>query len=378
METWIERQKNILDFTLSSLLRRKGKNLALIFVYAFVVFMLGSVLFFSHAIKKEASLILQEAPEMIVQRTNAGRHDPIPVRYIESIQKIRGVQSVRGRLWGYYYDPVSGANYTVMVPEKSQPGPGKIAIGKGVSRTRFIFPSDSMEFRSHDGTLLSLQVQQIFPAASELVSSDLILLDEDDFFRLFGGSKAHATDLTLRIRNPKELPTIALKIAEMFPDTRIILREEILRTYDSIFTWRGGIMIFILAGALLAFIILAWDRASGLSLEEKREIGILKAIGWETSDVLLMKFWEGLVISLSAFLAGIIFAYGHVFFANSLFFEPALKGWSILYPEFRLTPFIDPSQIATLLFLTVVPYTVATIVPSWRAATIDPDTVMRA
>ena len=378
MKPWIERQKNILDFTLSSLLRRKGKNLALIFVYALMVFMLGSVLLFTQAIRKEASLILQDAPEMIVQKSNAGRHELIPTRYIESIQKIRGVQSVRGRLWGYYYDPVIGANYTIMVSDKLSPEPGKIAIGEGISRARLVFPGDSLEFKGHDGTLLALQVQQVFPAASELVSSDLILLREEDFSRLFGTSKEYATDLTLRVRNQKELPTIALKVAEMFPDTRIILREEILRTYDSIFNWRGGMMIFILAGALLAFIILAWDRASGLSLEERREIGILKAIGWETSDVLLMKFWEGLVISLSSFLAGIIFAYGHVFFATSVLFEPALKGWAILYPNFKLTPFIDPSQIATLLFLTVVPYTVATIVPSWRAATIDPDAVMRA
>ena len=137
-------------------------------------------------------------------------------------------------------------------------------------------------------------------------------------------------------------------------------------------------MVFLLFGALLAFIIFAWDKASGLSLEERREIGILKAVGWETSDVLLMKFWEGLVISLSSFLMGIILAYFHVFFTSSALFAPALKGWSVLYPDFKLTPFIDFSQIAALFFLTVVPYTVATIIPSWRAATIDPDAVMRA
>ena len=99
-------------------------------------------------------------------------------------------------------------------------------------------------------------------------------------------------------------------------------------------------MIFILTGALLAFIIFAWDKASGLSLEERREIGILKAIGWETSDVLLMKFWEGMVVSLSSFLMGLILAYVHVFFTSSAFFEPALKGWAVLYPQFKLTPLL--------------------------------------
>ena len=90
-----------------------------------------------------------------------------------------------------------------------------------------------------------------------------------------------------------------------------------------------------------------------------------------------MKFWEGTAISLSAFFAGLLLAYVHVFFMSSALFEPVLKGWAMLYPEFRLIPFIDPYQVVTLLFLTVVPYTVATLIPSWRAATVDPDSVMR-
>ncbi|MGZ3593818.1 MAG: FtsX-like permease family protein, partial [Syntrophales bacterium] len=106
-------------------------------------------------------------------------------------------------------------------------------------------------------------------------------------------------------------------------------------------------------------------------------IGILKALGWETADVISVKAYEGMVVSLFSFCLGIIFAYAHVFFSSAALFAPALKGWSVLYPDFRLTPFIDPYQVAVLFFLTVVPYTVATIVPSWRAAIVDPDSVMR-
>lgn len=377
MQKWIERQKHIIDFTLSSLIRRKGKNAALLIVYTLVVFMLASVVFFVQAIKREASVILKDSPDMVIQKMSAGRHELIPISYMDQIRSIRGVNSARARLWGYYYDPVVGANYTLMVAEDSGPPAGAIIIGQGVSRARLAYEGDTLEFRSHDGAIIDLGVKSTLSRESELVSSDLILVSEQDYRRIFGTPVGFATDFAVRVKNPRELPTVALKVAEHFPDTRQILKDEIFRTYDAVFSWRGGMMLVILCGSLLAFIILAWDKASGLSSEERREIGILKAIGWETSDVLLMKFWEGMAISLSSLLAGVILAYAHVFFTSAALFETALKGWAVLYPSFRVTPFIDLSQLVILFFLAVVPYTVATIIPSWRAATVDPDSVMR-
>jgi ABC-type lipoprotein release transport system permease subunit len=377
MANWVERQKNILDFTLSSLLRRMLKNLALASVYTLVVFLLASVMFFSSAIKKEASLLLQDAPEITVQRILAGRHSPIPLNYIERINDIPGVTSVRGRLWGYYYDPVVGANYTLIVPATDEPEKGSIRVGAGVARARSLLVGDAVEFRTYRGEIMDLEVRQILSSASELVSSDLVVFSAEDFRAVNGGSPDFVTDIALRALNPRELSTIALKVSERLPDTRVILREEILRTYDAVFNWRGGILLIILTGTVLAFIILAWDKASGLSPEERREIGILKATGWETSDVLLMKFWEGAVLSLSSFFLGVLLAYVHVFFLSAGLFAPALKGWAVLLPKFRLIPAVDAAQLVALFFLTVVPYSVATIIPAWRSSVVDPDSVMR-
>ena len=374
---WIEKQKNIVDFTLSSLFRRKGKNMALIVVYTLVIFSLASVMFFTYSIKQEAALTLKAAPEMVVQRLVMGRHDLIPLSYMEEIKKIWGVQSVSARLWGYYYDPTNGANYTLMVNGDLNADPGKIVIGHGVARNLLVKESGTIPFKTYDGSYHFLKIKDILSAESELVSADLILLSETDFRKIFALAAGQATDLVLKVRNANEVDTIATKIIEIYPDTRPVLRREILSTYDAVFDWRGGMIIVILSVAVLAFIILAWDKATGLSAEEKKEIGTLKALGWETSDVLLMKYWEGAIVSLSSFIIGVLLAYLHVFFASSVVFEPALKGWSVLYPDFKLTPFLNAYQVATLFFLTVIPYTVATIVPSWRAATVDPDSVMR-
>jgi ABC-type lipoprotein release transport system permease subunit len=232
--------------------------------------------------------------------------------------------------------------------------------------------------RIADGTPRIFTVATILPQGSELVSADLIIMSQSDFRALFAMPDGYATDLAITVANPRELVTIAGKIAEQLPDTRPILKNEILRTYDSIFDWRGGVLVVILAVAVLAFVIFAWDKASGLSAEERREIGILKSIGWETADVLLLKFWEGIAVSLTAFMAGIMLAYGHVFFFAAPLFAPALKGWAVLYPKFRLVPHIDAYQLTVLFVLTVLPYTVATIVPSWLAATVDADTAMRS
>lgn len=378
MNPWLEKQRHLIDFTLASLGRRKTKNIGLLLAYTLLVFVLASLTLFTHALRSEASFVLAGSPEVILQRMVAGRHDLIPPNYIEKIGRIRGVQKKEGRLWGYYYDTVLNANYTFMARPADEVADGYIMVGNALARERGLAAHNTISFRSYSGKLFTFEVSAVLSPDSELLSADLVLLSENDFRRFFEYPAGHFTDIALSVANPQEVRNIAAKLSSALPDSRPILREEVLRTYQSVFDWREGIVLTVLAGAILAFTILAWEKASGLSAEEKREIGILKAIGWETGDVIRMKTWEGLLISLTAFLLGFIAAYVHVFHFDAAVFEPVLKGWSVLYPRFTLVPTVDGLQIATLFFFTVFPYTAAVLVPIWRAAITDPDAVMRA
>ncbi|MES9861400.1 MAG: FtsX-like permease family protein [Candidatus Thiodiazotropha sp. LLP2] len=377
MICFLRKQKYLIDYILSSLLRNKGKNFALLAVYTLIIFMLASVMLFTHALRKEAVSMLENAPEIIVQRLQAGRNALVPSEYLDKIGKLRGVTQKSGRLWGYYYDPAVKANYTVMTAGQESLPTTEIIIGAGIARTRGLSLGDYLTLRSQSGDAYAFKVSKLLDERSELVTTDLLLISPLAFRRLFNIPEGVYSDLVLSVRNPREVRKVAEKLLLMLPDSRPILREEILRTYDSIFSWREGVIFVLLMGSVLAFMIFAWDKASGLSAEERREIGILKAVGWETSDVMRMKFWEGVIISLMAFLLGYLAAYAHVFFASASLFEPVLKGWAVLYPRFQLTPVVDGLQLATLFFFTVLPYILATIIPVWRTSITDPDAVMR-
>ncbi len=56
MMGFIRRQKYLMDFTLASLLRRKGKNLGLLLVYSMIVFLLASVMLFTSSLRREAGV----------------------------------------------------------------------------------------------------------------------------------------------------------------------------------------------------------------------------------------------------------------------------------------------------------------------------------
>jgi cell division protein FtsX len=382
------RHLKILEYALSSLVRRKYKNLAVILVYAFTIAVLSSVLFLTHALKIEASRLLAEAPELIVQKVIGGRHDLVPVAYGEKIAAIPGVAAVLPRFWGYYYDALTKANYTLLAVESDPPdlamvqgrlpaGPGECAIGAGVSESRHVETGDDLILVDSENLGISLEVVGVFRAESRLLTNDLVVLGRNDLTAFFGYPPDLATDISVTVRNPREVNTIAEKIKRILPHSRPISRSEILRTYAGVFNWRSGMMLSVFSAALISFCILAWDKATGISAEEKREIGILKAIGWETSDILELKFWEGISVSLTSLLLGLLAAYVHVFFLGATVLTPVIKGWSVIFPTFRLLPVVDFYQVLVIGFLTVTPYVASTVVPSWKAAITDPETAMR-
>jgi len=398
--SWLARQRNIVDFSVQSLIRRGSKNLLILLMFSLLVFVVSSVLFITGSLTVELFSTSEELPEITVQKIIGGRQAHIQKTYLDPIRQIPGVAAVEPRVWGYFYLEELQANFTIfgldlnllesdeykplVEPRLNQgseaSGPDfRMIVGEGVYRllAEIRMADTFLFFQPNWETTIPFDIVGTFKAETQLQSNDLMVVQTEGARRILELPDGEYTDLVVYVPNPEETETIALKIRRYFPELRTITKAQIQSTYSSMFNWKSGFVLSSLLVVVFAFLVLIWDKASGLSPEEKREIGILKAIGWDTDMVLAVKFWEGLTISILAGLSGILVAYAYIYWLHAPGMREIFIGWSTIYPHFQLVPRIDMKYLLLIVTLTVVPYCAVTVLPAWRAAITDPDAIMR-
>lgn len=386
----MKRMFNLLEYALISLNRRRKKYIALILIYSIVVAFFSSVMFFTSSLKQETEVVLEEIPELWVQKITGGRLVPMKNQFVNDISNIRGIRQIVPRIWGYSYDTPTGAVLTitgsdstfqglelVKTLDKSPLQKGEAVCGTGFMEMRGLFLGERFTIQNSFGELHTFTIKGVFDSASDLLTKDLVILSPQDARTILGLKTDEYTDIGVSIYNADETANIGKKIDQQFGGIRVVTKEQLRSTYETLFSWRGGIFIYGSIISILAFLILAWDRAAGLDNEEKKELGILKGIGWEISDVLWVKFWEGFVISSISALTGILLAFAHVYIWQAPLLKPFLIGWSVMYPSYHLQPAISLGDLFMILSIAVIPYLSATIFPAWKGAITDPAEIMK-
>lgn len=391
----MKRNFALLRFALGSARRRAGRMLTVATALALVTFAYSSVLFLTEALRREFRAAAVALPDLTIQQLAAGRPALIPEREASPMAAIAGVTAVEPRVWGYFFVPAMSGNFTVVGVNPDAASVQRdlslvIARGRlpraGLSGEMVLGESLAVFLGLEVGDAITLPVGRskkrlelvgVFRSQVALWTADVVLMSVADAREFLQVPPGYATDVAVRLSTPDEAVVAARKIAELMPGARIVDRQLMMRTYDLTFDTRGGMLGAMLLPALVAFLILAWDRLTGVGPGERREIGALKAMGWRTSDVLLARFWENTVIAVYGVVPGVLAAYVYVFCARAPGLAEVLLGWSSIYPALRLTPAVDAGQVLVLVCLVVIPFVAASLVPAWRTATHDPHGLLR-
>ena len=387
------RQRNLAGYALRCLHRYKMRTFVVIIAVTITVAAFSSVAFIKDGLSRDAELSLKFAPDITVQYMQSGRQSLIPTSYIRDISSVEGIDRVVPRVWGYvgigknvlifmgidlrnmtasYADTFPMEQGTFLTPTTRK----SIVLGNVAALAFGVKVGDAVTVLSEAMRPVQFQVLGIFDSAANVYAADLVLMNIDDARDYFGIPQGRASDLCIYVKDPKLTNAIANRLSYL-PSLRVLSKDIIGRSYQSIYGSRSGFFTTTWQILLLAMALIALNQFTVVGSESMFEVGVLKALGFSTSDIISIRLIESAVIGV--FSASLGMTIGIVY--DAVFDAPLLKeymlGWAQLYPSFRIPVYISPSSVFLIFAVTLIPLLFSTVVPSWKNAIVDPDIAMR-
>ena len=158
---------------------------------------------------------------------------------------------------------------------------------------------------------------------------------------------------------------------------RVLTKDVLLSAQEKTYGDKSGFFSIVWYVILISVALIAFNQTVVVGHESKFEVGLLKSLGFSTSDVIQIGLIESLVLGTLAGAMGLTI--GILF--DGVLGAPVLRdfmlGWANIYPSFQLPFFISPQTVIFTFAVTIVPLLFATVIPSWLNATVDPDIAMR-
>jgi len=400
----VRKHSNLASYALGNVLKYRTRSVAIILALFISTSILCSVEFITEGVVTDVSASVDEGPDIILQRLVGGRQVPIPDSWMGNVTNTTGVRTATPRVWGYS-DVGSGSLLTVMGVNATEYGSMNGAVGTNILETgRFLNESDyrkmivgqgivdmmatsAIPLQIQVGTLLSLitfegeliefEIIGIFDSESKIYSYDMILTDLRSAREVLGYDNSTFTDIAIWTNYGSNLNSVAFRLDTGIGEARVLTRDAISDLMLKAYTGRAGITALLWLVVLLAVILLAFTASSAGSEEARREVGLLKALGFDTVDVLEIRMLESITLSLLGVSLGISIAIIFDFILGAPLLAGYILGWSLVLLPGGLPLTISLPTLFTVYAVGIIPILVAAVVPSWRNAITEPDVVLR-
>ena len=292
----------------------------------------SSVAFIKDGLVMEGQLSLKNAPDLTVQGMWAGRQTFVETSNIGYIQEAPGVGYVEPRIWGY--GNVGNSLLVVIGVDLENQVDQTVALP--IASGRFLIPNENNTIvigqavadlvDAKVGSILSIltesvQAQRytvvgIFNSESSIYSADMIVMNINDARTLFNVPEDKVTDIAIYLSDRTMSNVVAKEIGDL-PNTRVVTKDILLQAQDTTYGARSGYFSVVWYIVLLAVAIVAFNQTVVVGHESKFEVGLLKALGFSTSDVIQVRLIESLALGVIAGTVGIAFG---------IFYDAVLKG----------------------------------------------------
>ena len=385
------------NFLFLLLIKHQSKHLAIFIISIFIVFLISSVLFIKNSLQKEIFSTLENQSDFIIQQTNGSKIVNTPVSWIDDFSSINGVKNTQQRVYGQYYFLPENVYFTIVGIDLFEENTNKklnellksldisnflendsMIIGDGIKK---IFDKyhyfDSYDFKLLNKQSLNVKIFKDLPKEANLVANDLIIMDINLAKKILNINEENSTDIVLNVPNDLEKQNIKEQLILKHSNIRILQKENLKKEYENMFNYKGGIFLVLFIVVIFTFILILYQRYSMISSSDKKEIGILKAVGWSIKDIIKLKIIENFIVGFMAFIIGVIIAYIFVFILNAPILKNIFIGFSNVQNDFILNANIEFTTLITLFLFFIIPFLSAVLIPVWKIAVIDANESMK-
>lgn len=379
------------NFIFLLLVKHKSKHFAIFLIAIFIVFLTSSILFIKNSLQKEISEALENQSDFIIQKTIANKIKDIDTSLIDKFYEINGVSKVTQRVYGQYYFMPENVYFTIIGIDFFEETTNQdlkellnflniskflekdsMIIGNGVKKVLDKYAYfDSYDFKLENENSKNIKIFKDLPKEANLIANDLIIMDINIAKKILNIKPDFATDIVLDVPNPLERQNVKEQILLKESNIRILQKDELKKEYENMFNYKGGIFLILFIVVIFTFILVLYQRYSMISSNDKREIGILKAVGWSIKDIIKLKIIENFIVAFMAFIIGVIFAYIFVFILQAPVLKNIFIGFSNIKNDFILNQNIKISNLITLFLFFMIPFLSAVLIPVWKIAVID-------
>ena len=398
--------------------RFKGKTIAIVLPLGLMMAVCSFMMYTRGGFIKDAKIAKDFLPDITVQGIEAGRVGTISLDIKSKIESIDHVKAVLPRVWGYIPLNIDDTDlsYTLMGIDVDHLLPdmellttveegyfltagdhNKAVLGQSVAQSFGVDVGDNIQIAAALGVDVddlktvgdNIRVKDLLGNTGEyeiigilnnkvqIYSTDLIIVSNDDARAFFGYAENEASDLLVYTDDPANADRVAFAITQLFKNIRVMTRTALTDLVIEAFGRRGGTFQAMWLIMLVTVLLLVWAQTAHIGVDAGKEIGILKAVGWSTGDIIEMKMIESFMCGLLGTLTGILF--GLVY---ALMGTPGISGYCLgcasIYPKFPVPVACDSGSLILIFILGVVPITVVSAIPAWLAGTIDPDECIRS
>lgn len=383
---------NFFKFASLTLVRNLSKNIVIFVFFTLFIFVVSSFIFTAASLQNSLDAELKRQPDILIQYKKASRNHPIDNGIMEEIKEIPGVEKVYERVFGYYffdtankYINVIGVDFLDDEQEKQIKHLYKgfdlkaflqednMLVSSAVKKLLEQYYYEKMfNFIIEDEEPKKVNIYGEFDKKANLFLNDSVIMDTALAKEILGYEENEASEIAMIVPNKLEIDNIVQKLLVITPSSKIITKNNMFKYSHELYDYKGGVFLTLFITAFLGFLVIFYSQASSISGAGKKQIGILRAIGWSINDVIKWKMSEAMIISFVSFLSGVLISYLYIFLFKNNIFVSIFLGSENVYKDITLEPFFDINSFVILFFITVIPYLASTLHPAWKSSIADP------